>query len=131
MRSEHAQSLMTSLSVRHVGHECRVNGSEMYHRQFQHWNREFDSHSKHRCMSFLCVCVVLCKQMPSVGLIPVQGALSTVFKIHGKKPPWPESASELYRPSDRLLSEKLMPTFADRGCLVVRAMDPYCRILDF
>jgi hypothetical protein len=29
--------------------------------------------------------------------------------------PWPESASELYRPSDRLLSAKLVPTFADRG----------------
>jgi hypothetical protein len=29
--------------------------------------------------------------------------------------PWPESASELYRPSDRRLSAKLIPTFADRG----------------
>jgi hypothetical protein len=28
---------------------------------------------------------------------------------------WPESASELYRPSDRRLSTKLVPTFADRG----------------
>jgi hypothetical protein len=28
---------------------------------------------------------------------------------------WPESTSELYRPSDRRLSTKLMPTFADRG----------------
>jgi hypothetical protein len=28
---------------------------------------------------------------------------------------WPESASELYRPSDNRLSAKLMPTFADRG----------------
>jgi hypothetical protein len=32
---------------------------------------------------------------------------------------WPESASELYRPSDRRLSAKLVPTFADRGCHVV------------
>jgi hypothetical protein len=30
--------------------------------------------------------------------------------------PWPESASELYRPSDRHLSAKLVPTFSDREC---------------
>jgi hypothetical protein len=29
----------------------------------------------------------------------------------------PESASELYRPSDRRLSAKLVPTFADRRVL--------------
>jgi hypothetical protein len=29
--------------------------------------------------------------------------------------PWPESTSELYRPSDRRLSSKLVPTFANRG----------------
>jgi hypothetical protein len=32
-----------------------------------------------------------------------------------KKTPWPESASELYHPSDRRLSAKLVPTFADRA----------------
>jgi hypothetical protein len=32
-----------------------------------------------------------------------------------KQTPWPESESELYRPSDRRLSAKLEPTFADRG----------------
>jgi hypothetical protein len=31
------------------------------------------------------------------------------------KTPLPESASELYRSSDRYLSDKLVPTFADRG----------------
>jgi hypothetical protein len=30
------------------------------------------------------------------------------------KTPWPQSASELYRPNDRRLLAKLMPTFADR-----------------
>jgi hypothetical protein len=30
------------------------------------------------------------------------------------KAPWPESASELYRPSYRRLYAKLVPTFADR-----------------
>jgi hypothetical protein len=48
-----------------------------------------------------------------------------------KKKPWPESASELYRPSDRRLSAKLVPTFADRKCQVVRVTDPYDRILRF
>jgi hypothetical protein len=37
---------------------------------------------------------------------------------------WPESASELYRPSDRRLSAKIVPTFADRGCHVVSMTDP-------
>jgi hypothetical protein len=43
--------------------------------------------------------------------------------------PWLESASELYRPSDRRMSAKLVPTFADRGCHVVSVTDPYGRIL--
>jgi hypothetical protein len=44
---------------------------------------------------------------------------------------WPESTSELYRPSDRRLLAKLVLTFADRGCHVVSVMDPYGRILGF
>jgi hypothetical protein len=48
-----------------------------------------------------------------------------------KKTPWSESASELYRPSDRRLSAKWLPTFADRECHVVSVTDPYCRILGF
>jgi hypothetical protein len=43
----------------------------------------------------------------------------------------PEFASELYRPSDRRLMAKLVPTFGDRGCCVVSAKDPQGRILDF
>jgi hypothetical protein len=42
-----------------------------------------------------------------------------------------ESASELYRPSDLRLSEKLMPIFADRGCYVVSVTDPHGRVLGF
>jgi hypothetical protein len=45
--------------------------------------------------------------------------------------PWPESASDLYRPSDRRLSAKLVPTFADRENHVVSLTDPYGRILGF
>jgi hypothetical protein len=42
-----------------------------------------------------------------------------------KQTPWLESASELYRPSDRRLSAHLVPTFADRGRRVVSATDPH------
>jgi hypothetical protein len=38
-------------------------------------------------------------------------------RVITRKTPWPESASELYQPSDRRLSGKLVPTFADRGLL--------------
>jgi hypothetical protein len=48
-----------------------------------------------------------------------------------KKTPWSESANELYRPSDRRLSAKWLPTFVDRGCHVVSVTDPYGRILGF
>jgi hypothetical protein len=47
------------------------------------------------------------------------------------KTPWPEYTSELYRPSGRRLSAKLVPTFADRRCYVVRMTDPYGRVLGF
>jgi hypothetical protein len=50
-------------------------------------------------------------------------------KLKKKKTPWPESESELYRPRDRLLSAKLVPTFADRGCHVVSVTNPYGCIL--
>jgi hypothetical protein len=48
-----------------------------------------------------------------------------------KKTLWPESASELYRPSNRLLSTNLVPTFGDRGCHVVGVTNPCGRILGF
>jgi hypothetical protein len=46
--------------------------------------------------------------------------------------PWPESGSELYQLSVRLLSAKLVPTFpADTVCRVVSSADPCCLILGF
>jgi hypothetical protein len=48
-----------------------------------------------------------------------------------KPTPWSESASELYQPSNHRFSAKLVPTFTDRGCHMVSAMDPYSRILGF
>jgi CBS-domain-containing membrane protein len=47
------------------------------------------------------------------------------------KTPLPESASELYTMSERSLSAKLVPTFADIGCRVVSVTDPYGHILGF
>jgi hypothetical protein len=47
------------------------------------------------------------------------------------KTPWTESASELYRPKDRSLSAKLLPTFADRECRVLSPTDPHGRISRF
>jgi hypothetical protein len=48
-----------------------------------------------------------------------------------KETPWPESAYELYRPSYRRLSAKLVLTFSDRGCHVSSVTDLYGRILGF
>jgi hypothetical protein len=48
-----------------------------------------------------------------------------------KKTPWSESASELYRPSDRRLSAKWLPTCADRRCHMVSVTDPSGRISRF
>jgi hypothetical protein len=53
------------------------------------------------------------------------------FRYKNKQTPWSESANELYRPRDRTLSAKWLPTFADRGCHVVSVTDPYGRILGF
>jgi hypothetical protein len=46
-------------------------------------------------------------------------------KKNKRETPWPESASKLlvYLPSDRRLSAKLVPTFADRLCHVVSMTD--------
>jgi hypothetical protein len=52
-------------------------------------------------------------------------------EVRKNKTPWPESASKLYPPRDRRLSEKLVPTFADRGCHVVIVTNPYGRLLGF
>jgi hypothetical protein len=59
-----------------------------------------------------------------------------IFSLHEellaiKNTPWPESANVLYLPSDCRFSEKLLPTFADRGCQVVSMTDPYGLILGF
>jgi hypothetical protein len=63
--------------------------------------------------------------MSSSEVIPIK------TKDIKKTPLWPESARELYRPSYRRLSAKLVSTFADRGCHVVSVTDTHGRILGF
>jgi hypothetical protein len=61
-------------------------------------------------------------------------SLATILytnKQTNKLTPLFESASVLCRPSDRRLSAKLVPTFADRGCHEVSMTDPYGRVLGF
>jgi hypothetical protein len=48
-----------------------------------------------------------------------------------KTTPWSESVSELYRPTDRRLSAKLMSNFADGECHVDSVTNPYGRNLGF
>jgi hypothetical protein len=65
------------------------------------------------------------------GLSLVIRVFQTRFKLQqNKQTPWSESASKLYRPSDRRFSAKWLPTFADKGCHVVSVTDPSGRILD-
>jgi CBS-domain-containing membrane protein len=71
--------------------------------------------------------------MFAINSLAIYVSFNTLTVIENKKTqtPWAESASELYRPSDLHLSAKLVPTFADRGCHVVKVTDPHGRILGF
>jgi hypothetical protein len=57
--------------------------------------------------------------------------LNSITKQTAKQTPWPESAIELYRPSDRRLSTKLLPTCVDMGRHVVSLTNLCFRILGF
>jgi hypothetical protein len=66
-------------------------------------------------LAVLQICIELqsdCSALQSLGYLKVWEILLWSAK---KKSPWPEPASELYRPSDSGSSEKLVPTFVDRG----------------
>jgi hypothetical protein len=85
-------------------------------------------------LQFFGLCPCLCsrtkqesKEFMQVASVP----LARPAERFVQKTPWSESASELYRPSDRRLSAKWLPTFADRGFHVVSMTDPYGRILGF
>jgi hypothetical protein len=55
-----------------------------------------------------------CSNSGSDQLHNING-LESIISVTHSLTPWPESVSELYRPSDRRMSAKLVPTFADRG----------------
>jgi hypothetical protein len=104
-----------------------------------HCNRPCHCHSNHEYsrLDFFshfiylrCRCAQRRVVIPSVSLSPLSaGVVSRLYTT--KQTPWSESASELYRPSDRRLSTKWLPTFADKGCHVVSVTDPYDRIFGF
>jgi hypothetical protein len=50
------------------------------------------------------------------------------YKKLKKLTPWPESAIELYRPSDRRLSAKLVPTFVVSRGQRDESLRPYSRL---
>jgi hypothetical protein len=80
----------------------------------------------------LLICYSQCSSSSNAVVVVVV----PVVVIHNfgrciKKNPWPESASEVYRPSDRRFPAKLVPTFTDRRCHVVSVTDPCDRILGF
>jgi hypothetical protein len=83
------------------------------------WNEKKIRHYWLVFFSIICAVCLLFKQ------------LSYFYEKLKLKSPWPESASELYRLSDRRLSAKLVPTFADIGCHVASVTDPCGRNLGF
>jgi hypothetical protein len=80
---------------------------------------------------FLCFVWFLLTKQFIVMLVAKSCRIIVFFPKSVYKTPWSESASELYRPSGRRLSAKLVPTFADRGCHVVSLTDPCGRVLGF
>jgi hypothetical protein len=82
--------------------------------------------------SLLDVCVCALHSTAAVGVLAEHTVHVLLLPMKtNEQTPWPESATELHRPSDRRLSANWLPTFADKGCHVVSVTDPYCRILDF
>jgi hypothetical protein len=69
-------------------------------------------------------CYDLVRAVVNCGICELETALRSLVgtirkqSLINKQTPRHESASELYRPSDRRLSAKSMPTFADRRCEV-------------
>jgi hypothetical protein len=76
------------------------------------------------------------QRITSVNIAGIWVKTGTLNKTN-KQTPWPESESELFLQSDRRLSAKLVPTFADRGflnlqnskCLVANVGDEVCLIM--
>jgi hypothetical protein len=90
------------------------------------------------CLSTTQVLGLIQTPVNVLAKVAGQGYFGAKFKLAyasaistKNKTPWPESASQLYRPRDRRLSMKLVPAFAVRGCHVISVTDPYGFILGF
>jgi hypothetical protein len=98
-------------------------------------NAEIESQNRSRHITGYVVCYSDGSRVKAIQLVasnftrPLPNSWN--YNKHIRKTPWSESASELYRPSDRRLSTKWLPTLANIGCHVVSVTDPYGCILDF
>jgi hypothetical protein len=97
-----------------------------------------DNINSWKFQQFLCWCKYILLSLSQVNLIlTIKHHVCNIHYINilhhsekkNKQPPWLESVSELYRPSDCRLSVKLLPTFEDTGCHAVSVTDLYGRIL--
>jgi hypothetical protein len=108
------------------GNEFAYNSLIFVHSQHKH--RVIHSERAHGLMT-ISLKIITCEHKGDpVSACPF---VAPSLSVHEKeKPPFPESASELYRPSDLRFSVKLVPTSTDRGSHVVSVTDPYGRVLD-
>jgi hypothetical protein len=91
-------------------------------RSLEHWDRGFESHSRHDCLcAFILFCVVLCVRSGlATGWSPVQGVLLTVYKIKKLKK-LPISTRTVQPLIDRFSFGYVVACFCrtDYACLVV------------
>jgi hypothetical protein len=85
------------------------------------YTAEMDIINEVKCLKYASDLVIIFKNSDLTS----QG--THYISMTNKQTPWFQYASELYRPSDRRLSVKLVPTSADRGCRVVSATNPHGR----
>jgi hypothetical protein len=139
VRSSFAGTGIRSLANWHFPSLCRhCNVNKEARRRCSERSRGSDGPIRNELAQVTCPIVVLSGEtniLTDIHLpVPVGKLriLSHAFHFSGaKESPWPESASELCRPSSRRMSVKLVPTFADGRCCVVGAADPNGRILGF
>jgi hypothetical protein len=116
-----------------------VNDSNKYKFDLEKIERLNSGNACYHSVRNLLFCRLLSKKVKiiiynTIILPVVLYLISDIREEHNKtkqnkQTPWSESASELYRASDRHLSAKWLPTFANRGCHVVSvtSLRPYSR----
>jgi hypothetical protein len=64
--------LFSCLYVSSADHSDRAGQGMNSLRSLEHWDRGFESHSRHGCLCafILCLCCSVCRQRPCDGLIP-------------------------------------------------------------